>query len=112
MIIASLEGIIDRDQSEALVNKLVSINREDATPLTEDSHYISEIIGCLVYENNILLGKIYDVIETGSNDVYVVKTKKTDLLIPALKSVVKKVDIDSKKIEVVLPEGLVDHEII
>jgi 16S rRNA processing protein RimM len=47
------------------------------------------------------------VLQTGSNDVYVVKTSGDDILVPALKDVVKEIDIKNKKIVVELPEGLI-----
>jgi len=112
MVLALFEDINDRNEAEKLINIPVFINRKDATPLEEGTHYIQDLIGCIIYENNNILGEMVDIIKTGSNDVYVVKTKKNDILIPALKSVVKKIDIDNKKIDVILPEGLIDDEII
>jgi len=52
------------------------------------------------------LGTIVDIFETGSNDVYVVKRAGKEILVPALKSVVKAVDLKARRMEVDLPEGL------
>jgi len=112
MALVLFENINNRNEAEKLINIPVFINRKDATPLKEGAHYIQDLIGCIIYENNNILGEMVDIIKTGSNDVYVVKTEKNDILIPALKSVVKKIDIDNKKIDVILPEGLIADEII
>jgi 16S rRNA processing protein RimM len=52
------------------------------------------------------LGWIESIIETGSNDVYVVKSNKKEVLIPALESVVLNIDLAYKRMRVDLPEGL------
>jgi 16S rRNA processing protein RimM len=78
------------------------IKREDADELPEDSYYIADLIGCAVVdtEGNDL-GKVFDVIETGSNDVYWVKGEgKKEVLIPALKDIVVEVDIMNSKITI------------
>lgn len=67
---------------------------------------ISDILGCQVYEQNgNILGCLADVLNTGNNDVWVVKTDKEELLLPALKSIVVEVNILDKKIFVKLPQG-------
>jgi 16S rRNA processing protein RimM len=53
-----------------------------------------------------ILGRIESIIETGSNDVYVVKSDENEVLIPALESVVLDVDLEHKRMQVDLPEGL------
>ena len=63
-------------------------------------------------ESGQALGKLKEVIKTGSNDVYIVKNQNgSEILIPALKSVVKDVSIEDNKMVVNLPEGLIDDEI-
>jgi 16S rRNA processing protein RimM len=52
------------------------------------------------------LGRIESIIETGSNDVYVVKSNEKEVLIPALESVVLEIDLEHKRMQVDLPEGL------
>ena len=67
---------------------------------------VSDILGFEVFsQSGDRLGVLSDVISTGSNDVWVVKYDNEEILIPALKSVVKEVNILRKKIFVVLPEG-------
>jgi len=67
---------------------------------------VSDILGFEVFsQSGDRLGVLSDVISTGSNDVWVVKYENEEILIPALKSVVKEVNVLRKKIFVVLPEG-------
>ena len=107
MVLLKLKGIDKIEQAEKYRNFYIKIDRKDSVKLPEDSYFIIDLIGCDVYEGNNLLGKIDDVYSTGSNDVYVVKDNAgKQILLPAIKDVVSKVDIDNKKIVVKLIEGL------
>ncbi len=67
---------------------------------------IADILGFEVYDSkSSKLGFLADVITTGANDIWVIKSHDEELLIPALKSVVTEVNISRKKIFVTLPEG-------
>lgn len=107
-LIIKFEDINNIDEAEKYKNTYLQIDRLDAVILEDDSYFIFELIGCEVYtEEGEHLGKIKDILQTGSNDVYILDTNnKEDILIPALKNVVKTVDIRLKKIIVKLPEGL------
>jgi len=108
-VLIKLHGIDTMDKAVELKNCDLKVNRKNARPLGENEFFIVDLIGCDVYEGDALLGKITDVLQTGSNDVYVVNGDKYgEILIPALEDVVLDVDIKGKKIWVVLPEGLVE----
>ena len=97
--ILKFEGIDSIEEAEKYKNKYIYIRRDDAIKLPEGEFYFADIIDCIVYEENGReIGKVYDVIETGSNDVYWVKEGKKQLLIPALKTIVESIDIENKKI--------------
>lgn len=111
-VIIKFKTVDDMNKAETLRDLYLKVDREHAVKLPEDTFFIADIIGCEVFEGDKKLGMVEDVLQTGSNDVYVVKREnKKDILIPALKSVVRKVSISDKKIEVVLPEGLVEDEV-
>ena len=75
------------------------------------SDYIKDIIGLSVYEGEKFIGEITDWIETGSNNVYVIKRPKgKDVLIPAIDSVVLNIDIENKRMSVNMMEGLMEDE--
>jgi 16S rRNA processing protein RimM len=113
-VILKFKDINDMTLAESMKGLYIKIDRENAIKLPKDSFFICDLIDCEVFnEKGEKLGKLNDIIHTGSNDVYVVKNKEnnTEILIPALKSVVKSVSVENKKITVELPEGLTDNEV-
>lgn len=106
-VLISFRGITDRSQAEALIGSELYIPKEFLPDLDEDTHYWLDLIGMDVYTiDREYLGRIDSIIETGSNDVYVVKNDQREVLIPALGSVVVDIDVDHNRMEVDLPEGL------
>ncbi|MFX0549092.1 ribosome maturation factor RimM [Hathewaya histolytica] len=98
-VILKLEGIETIEDVMKYKNKQVSIKREDGIELSEGEYYIADLIGCTVFDTeDTFLGEVYDVIETGSNDVYWVKSEKEEVLIPAIASVVNEIIIEESKI--------------
>lgn len=98
-VILKISGIDTIEEAEKYKNKYLEIEREDAAELSEGHYYIADIIGCNVFDtDNKELGKVYDVIETGSNDVYWVKGGEEEVLIPALKDIVVDIDVCENKI--------------
>lgn len=109
-VLVKIHGIDTMDKAEELKNCYLKVDRKNARPLDENEFFIADLIDCEVYEGDVLLGRITDVLQTGSNDVYVVKGQKYgEILIPALTDVVLNVDIENRRIQVSLPEGLIDQ---
>ena len=88
-------GVDSRESARALTNKFLTVDRIDAAPLADGEFYTFDIIGCEVFDGDKKIGTVTNVLKTGSNDVFEVDGKN---LIPALKSVVKSIDIAAKKI--------------
>lgn len=109
-VILKFEGVDTMEAAEKLKGFYMKVDRANAVKLPKGSFFIADIIGSQVFdENNVLLGQLTDVLQTGSNDVYVVKQEDgKELLIPALKSVVKEISLDDRRISVILPKGLLD----
>lgn len=110
-ILLKLKGIDNMSDAELLKNTLIKIERKDTLPLGKDEYYIKDLMDIEVMtEEGRNLGKIVDIIVTGSNDVYVIDSKETSkqMLIPAIKEVIKKVDIENRQMVVKLLEGLED----
>ena len=107
-VLLKLEGINSIEEAENYRNCYLKIHRKDARNLEEDMYFIADLIGLEVYTNqNELLGKLDDVFSTGSNDVYVVKDHNgKQILLPAIKEVIKQIDLKNKKITVELINGL------
>lgn len=96
--ILKIEGIDTMNDAIKYKTKFIKVTREDAVKLPEGRYYEADIIDCTVEdENGVYLGKINEIIHTGSNDVYWIKGEK-ELLIPALKSIVTKMDVENGKV--------------
>lgn len=108
-IIIKFAEVNDMTDAEKLKGGLLQITKEELTPLPKDNFYIFDIVGLkVIAEKEGEIGLVKDVIQTGANDVYVVQgAQGKEILIPALKSVVKQVDIPGGVMQVVLPEGLI-----
>lgn len=89
--------IDNRELAKTLTNKFLTVEKKDAAPLEDGEFYTFDIIGCEVFDGEKFFGKVENVLKTGSNDVFQVVGER-EILIPALKSVVKKIDIAEKKI--------------
>lgn len=113
-VILKLEGCDDRSSAEEFRDQYIWIPRSMARDLPEDTYFTADIIGCTVRTNRgKVLGSIVDIIYTGSNDVYIIDSEYGEILIPALKKVVSKVDIKNKLIDIDTTEieGLIPHEV-
>ncbi len=109
-VILKFNNVDTIEEAEKLKGLYMKIDRANAVKLPKDAFFITDILGMSVFdENDTLLGKLVDVIQTGSNDVYVVRNSGgNEILIPALKSVVKEVSLEDGRISVILPKGLLD----
>ncbi|KHO62570.1 16S rRNA processing protein RimM [Thermoanaerobacter sp. YS13] len=106
-VCVKLKGIDTRDDAEKLKGAFLKVNSQNALELEENEYFIKDLVGMKVYtEEGSFLGTLVEVLKTGANDVYVIKTEKREILIPAIKEVVKKVDVDNKVMVVHLLEGL------
>lgn len=101
----TLEGINTRDEADKFRGWAIKIDRSEVPPLMEGWYYF-ELEGMQVYEGETLLGTLTHVVQTGANDVYLVTGLKGEICIPALKSVVKNVDVPGRRMDVELPPGL------
>lgn len=110
MVILKLSGVDDINDAENLRNKILTVPREELGELPEGTYYICDLLGCMVETvEGRVLGKICDIIKTGSNDVYVVEDDdKKQVLIPVIDEVVKQVDLENKHITVEPLKGLID----
>ncbi len=102
-------GIDSPEAAKPLVNSFLEIEKENLLPLPQNRYYVFEIIGLKVLTTQgEEIGVIEDVVNFPGNDVYMVKNGKKEYSIPAVKKVVKKIDLD-KKIMIIEPlEGLLE----
>lgn len=106
VVLMKFAGVDARNAAELLVKKDLQVPREDLVPLQKGQHYIYDIIGSAVYDlQDHELGKLTDVLRTGSNDVYVVTADDgKETLLAAIPDVIKSIDESAKKIVVDPPE--------
>jgi len=98
-----LNGAQTRDEAEKQRNWMLYVDRAHAVQLGEDETFICDLIGCKAVDTQgNELGRVKDVLQPGGNDVYVIKTPKGEMLLPALKHVIPVVDV--KKGEIVIDE--------
>lgn len=108
VILIKLKGIDTIEDAEKLKNHIISIPRKSGKTLMDNEFYIADLLGCEVYENDFI-GIVVDVFSTGGSDVYVIKREKqNDLLLPAITSVIKNIDVEAKRIDVEIPRGLLN----
>jgi 16S rRNA processing protein RimM len=93
-VLLKLEDIADRNAAESLRFQDVEVPTEQAVRLPRGQFYWHQVIGLQVElaATHEPLGTVSDILETGANDVYIVKSPKGELLIPAIKEVVKRID--------------------
>jgi 16S rRNA processing protein RimM len=107
-VLLKFKGYDSRNAIDSLCGKILYITRDKLMPLPEGRYYHFDLLGLEVFtEEDKDLGKLTEIIETGSNDVYVIESKQPgakSLLIPALKEVVMKIDLENRKMVVVLQE--------
>ena len=108
MVIAKIEGVDTPEAAEKLRNKLLYMHRDDLE-LGEDTYFISDLIGLEVRDadSGFVYGAIADVLETGANDVYVIKGDR-EYLVPAIADVVVSTDIDGGLMTIRPLDGLFD----
>lgn len=107
-ILLKLAGVDDFSNAEKLRGALIKVSRSETVPLPPGHYYVFEIVGLKVWsQDGAYIGKIGAVFKTGANDVYsITSTNGKEILIPAIKEVVREINVNAGKMVVQLPEGL------
>ena len=111
MIVLKLVGIEDASAAESLRNQDLSIPLSKLAELPPGSYYQHDILGLNVLTlDGQELGQIVEIIVTGSNDVYIVKKPEgSQILIPAIKDVIKQIDLIRHTMHIDPLPGLLDN---
>ncbi len=93
-----------------LRGQVVQISAEEAAPLPQGQYYHHQIIGLDVFTpENQRLGTVEEILETGANDVYLVRREDgKELLLPAIQDVIQEIDLENKRMIVRLIPGLLE----
>ena len=109
MFIMKLKGIESIEDTKILIDKMCFREIVKGESNNEQGYFIKDLIGIQVIDEDLkLIGILKEVFNTGANDVYeVVLEDGKSIYLPAIKQVVKKIDIDSKEMIVKIMEGLI-----
>ena len=110
MVIVKFKGINNINDIEKYKGKDLLVTRENAVPLEEDEYFIYDIMGAqVVDEEGKEIGTLVEVLATGSNDVYVVKTPQgKEILMPVIDECILDIDFDNKVVTAHIMPGLLD----
>lgn len=108
MVILKFRGFDNINDVEQYRQKNLYVTRDQAVPLEENEYFIADLIGLkAVSDEGETLGEIADVLQTAANDIYVIKQSgASDILVPAIRECIKKVDVEGGMIEIHLLPGL------
>lgn len=111
MVILKFRGIDSMEEAGKLRKHSLMVPRVDAVRLRRDEYFIADLIGLAVRdEDGTPIGTLTDVLETGANDVYVIKLERgKELLLPAIRQCVLEVNVEDGYIRIHILEGLLDE---
>ena len=112
-VVLHFAGVDSISAAETLAGMVVAIPREERAALGEDEVYIGDLIGCTLVDvtggRQVEIGEIEDVDRTaGPVALLVVKGAAGEILVPFAKSYLRRIDMGARRVEMELPEGLVD----
>ena len=110
MVIIKLKGIDNINDIERYKGSDLYVTREQAVPLEEGEYFLCDIIDAkVITDEDEEIGTVKDVLQTGANDVYIVKTPDNEeVLIPVIPSCVLDIDTENKLVKVHMLEGLME----
>jgi 16S rRNA processing protein RimM len=107
-LVLKLEGVDVRAEAQTLTGSELGVRRAEVWPVPEGTYYVFDLVGCRVVGNSGEIGVIREVLKMPANDVLVVECDSKEVLIPAVKSVVKEVDLKRRVVTIEEMEGLLD----
>lgn len=108
-VLLKLKGIDTVEEAEKYRGCYLKIARSNSKKLPKDTYFIADLLGLTVYtDENILLGKVEDIYNSGANDIYVIKSEDgKQILLPGTKEVIKQIDLEQERITVHIIKGLI-----
>lgn len=105
-VLLKLEGCETRESADLLRNHWLFVPIEQAIPLEEGEYYLFQLMGLRVYADDDYLGEVVDVLETGANNVFVVRDGEQERLLPDIPDVILDINFEDCRIAVHLLPGL------
>ena len=108
-VVLRFQGIETIEEAETIKDLYLFVPKEDAVQLEKGIYFVDDVIGCeVVTEEQAVVGTVSDLLTLPMNDVWVVKKGSKEILIPAVKAVIRQVDVEQKRITIHALEGLLD----
>jgi 16S rRNA processing protein RimM len=108
-VVVSLNGIETPHEAQEFRNKYLFVPKEQTLKLGSGSYFMDEVIGCeVVTEEQVKVGIVTDLLSLPANDVWVVQNGTKEILIPAVKAIIRKVDVKMKRVTIHALEGLLE----
>lgn len=111
MVILKLEGVNDRNASEAMKNTDVFITEEDLCELPDDTFYVRDLIGLDVkdFDADKVIGKVKDIIQNTAQDVYSIKLENGgETMVPSVKEFIKEINMEEGFVCIKFIEGMIE----
>jgi 16S rRNA processing protein RimM len=107
--IVRFEGYEDRDQAESLRGLDLEVARAEVPKAKRGTYYQFELLGCLCRDRGAELGRVVEVLEDGGGLMLIVEGEGRRVPVPFVKEFLKKVDVAGGRIDLALPEGLIEE---
>jgi len=108
-VVLKFRGVESISQAEALTGCELQVPRSERLPLTVGEVYVSDLVGCAVFDRGAEVGRVADVqFSSGDAPLLVVKAGNEEHLLPFAQVYLVKVDTEGKRIEMKLPEGMLE----
>jgi 16S rRNA processing protein RimM len=102
-------GIDTVEKAKKIKDLYLFVQKEEAVKLQHGTYFVDDVIGCeVVTEEQVNVGMITDLLSLPMNDVWVVKKDTKEILIPAVKAIIRRVDVENKRITIHSVDGLLD----
>lgn len=108
-VLLTLDGISDRDAAEALRGARLEVEPDEVPQAPEGFYYHFQLVGCECHDSRAgHLGSVCDVVEDGGGSLLVVEKDGRRIPIPFVDAFLREVDVVDRRIELSLPEGLIE----
>ena len=108
-IVLNFNGIGTVEEAKRIKDRYLFVRKEEAVKPQNGTYFVDDVIGCeVVTEEQVNIGVITDLMSLSMNDLWVVKKESKEILIPAVKEIIRQVDIVNKRITIHSLDGLLD----
>jgi 16S rRNA processing protein RimM len=108
-VVAQVEAIDTMDAAEQLRDEYLFVTQEESVQPPDGSYFMDDVIGCeVVTDTQVVVGVVKDMLTLPANDIWVVKSDRKEILIPAVKSIIREVNIEKKRIIIRPVEGMLE----